>query len=74
VPTSRAPTAGTENYCFIVDLVKQYPKQFLTHYIPFNSDIEKMGVYLQPVIHTSATGTAALAYQALFDELLAKLR
>mgnify|MGYP002628156133 CR=1 FL=1 len=58
----------------IVDLVKQYPKQFLTNYIPFNSDIEKMGVYLQPVIHTSATGTAALAYQALFDELLAKLR
>lgn len=54
-------------------LTSSYPKQFLKAMIPFNADIEKMGVYLEPVIHSSPTGSAALAYQALYDELQSRL-
>lgn len=57
----------------IAELLSDYPEQFLSSHIPFNSDVEKMGIHLQPVIHTSPTGAAALAYQALFDELYERL-
>ena len=54
-------------------LLTDYPQQFFKSKIPFNADIEKMGLYLEPVIHRSATGSAALSYQALYDELKAHL-
>ncbi|MFO7747676.1 MAG: AAA family ATPase [Orrella sp.] len=50
-------------------LVTQYPQQFLSAMVPFTADVEKMGIHLEPVIHTAPTSAAALAYQALFDEL-----
>ncbi len=53
----------------MAELVMQYPDRFLKTTIPFAADIEKMGAHLEPVIHTSPSGTAALAYQGLFDEL-----
>jgi chromosome partitioning protein len=55
-------------------LLTSYPKQFFKAMIPFTIDVEKMGIYLEPVIHTSATGAAALAYQALYDELQGRLK
>ena len=54
-------------------LLTDYPQQFFKSKIPFNADIEKMGIYFEPVIHRSATGPAALSYQALYDELKAHL-
>jgi len=50
-------------------LLTDYPQKFFKSKIPFNADIEKMGVYLEPVIHRSATGSAAYAYQSLYNEL-----
>ena len=50
-------------------LLSNYPDQFFKAMIPFTADVEKMGVHLEPLIHTSATSNAALAYQALYDEL-----
>jgi len=53
----------------MTELELQYPERFLKATIPVAADIEMMGVHLEPVIHTTPTGAAALAYQALFDEL-----
>jgi len=50
-------------------LLETYPDHFFKSMIPFTSDVEKMGVYLEPVIHTTPTGAAALAYQDLYDEM-----
>lgn len=50
-------------------LLARYPDRFLSAMVPFTADIEKMGIYLEPVIHTAPSSAAALAYQALFDEL-----
>jgi len=54
-------------------LLSNYPEQFFKAMIPFTSDVEKMGVHLEPVIHTTPTGAAALAYQELYDELQSRL-
>lgn len=54
----------------MASLLAAYPGRFLSTTIPFASDIEKMGVTLEPVIHTAPSRTASLSYQALFDELL----
>lgn len=55
-------------------LLTSYPKQFFKAMIPYAADVEKMGVYLEPAIHTAPTGTAALAYQDLYDELQGRLK
>ena len=55
-------------------LLTAYPKQFFKAMIPFAADVEKMGVYLEPAIHTAPSGAAALAYQALYDELQDRLQ
>lgn len=54
-------------------LLTSYPKQFFKAMIPYAADVEKMGVHLEPAIHTAPTGAAALAYQALYDELQGRL-
>lgn len=41
--------------------------------IPYASDVERMGEYLQPVAEFSAAGPAAQAYQALWQELEKRL-
>ena len=54
-------------------LLSNYPDQFFKAMIPFTADVEKMGIHLEPLIHTSANSKAALAYQALYDELQQRL-
>ena len=42
---------------------------FLETHIPYNADIEKMGLYRQPVASFSSNSTALKAYNSLWDEI-----
>ncbi len=43
--------------------------KFFESYIPYNADIEKMGVYRQPTTHFSKNSTATNAYLDLWNEI-----
>ena len=46
---------------------------FCKSYIPYLSDIEKMGVYREPVAGRKPAGKAALAYRELWDEISGRI-
>ena len=50
-----------------------YKKRFLQAQIPFASEVERMGVQRAPVMATAPGCTAAQAYEALCDELAARV-
>lgn len=60
-----------------VDTIKRlasaHRKRFLRAWIPFASDIERMGVHRAPILATSPKGSAADAYRALAAEVMARL-
>lgn len=50
-----------------------YAKRLMQAQIPFATEIERMGVHRAPVLATAPASPAALAFQALCDELLARI-
>ncbi len=54
----------------ILDMVQNHDNM-LTNTIPYLSDIERMGIHREPVIHTKPHSISARAYRALWEELKA---
>lgn len=52
-----------------IEEIRNGKKKFLENYIPYNSDVEKMGVHRKPVFTFAARGKAAKAYNALWKEI-----
>ncbi|MBW8190246.1 AAA family ATPase [Neiella marina] len=48
---------------------KRYKKTFLNAYVPFSTDVEKMGVHRAPVLDFARNRPAAKAYCAIWEEL-----
>jgi chromosome partitioning protein len=46
---------------------------FLDSLIPYNSEIEKMGIYRSPLVHYRPDSKAAKAYQTLWQEIKSRL-
>ncbi|MDJ0828809.1 MAG: AAA family ATPase [Desulfobacterales bacterium] len=42
---------------------------FLKSNIPYSADVEKMGIYRQPVVHRSPQSPGAMAYKSLWNEI-----
>jgi len=59
----------------MVTLQKEY-KSLLENYIPFSTDVEKMGVHRAPVLTFAAKDQASIAYQKIWSdiEIKAKIR
>ena len=53
------------------DIMRQLykDKRFFEHYIPYLSDVERMGVKNAPLEAFAASGYAAICYRALWDEI-----
>jgi chromosome partitioning protein len=54
------------------EIVREYLKpetQFLQSQIPYNSEIEKMGIYRSPLVYYRPDSKAAKAYQTLWQEI-----
>jgi chromosome partitioning protein len=54
-------------------LQKEY-KSLLKGYIPFSSDVERMGVYRAPVLTFAGKDQASTAYRTIWDELEKKVK
>ncbi|MEI6098259.1 MAG: AAA family ATPase [Alphaproteobacteria bacterium] len=54
-------------------LTAAHKKRFLKAWMPFASDIERMGVHRAPLTATVPNGAAAKAYRALAAEVLARM-
>ncbi len=55
-----------------IDMLEQLPEHYdelLNTYIPYASDVERMGVFRQPVMEFASRGPACAAYEALWDEV-----
>lgn len=50
----------------MLDLKKRY-KNMLVDYIPFSTDIERMGVYRSPVMAYAPKSSASVAYEKIWD-------
>jgi chromosome partitioning protein len=50
-----------------------HKKRFLKAWIPFASDIERMGVHRAPLLATAPKGVASKAYRALANEVLTRM-
>ncbi|MEJ2049243.1 MAG: ParA family protein, partial [Calditrichota bacterium] len=46
---------------------------FLDSLIPYNSEIEKMGIYRSPLVHYRPDSKVAKAYQTLWQEIKSRL-
>lgn len=53
----------------IVDMTLAHPGRIMAAQIPFNSEVERMGLTRAPVIATAPNSTAGRAYRTLFDEI-----
>ncbi|WP_455200267.1 ParA family protein [Kaarinaea lacus] len=49
------------------------PEPILKNWIPYSSEVEKMGIHRTPIGSFSPNGVAAKAYQALWDEIKARI-
>ncbi len=59
-----------------MEILQQMPSQhpeLLSSYMPYASDVEKMGAFREPVSEFSPACPAAKAYQALWEEVLERL-
>ncbi len=54
-------------------LEKQKDNRFLKNWIPYLSDIEKMGIYREPVVRSLPNSRAASSYQDLWKEIKSRL-
>ncbi|MCW1918067.1 AAA family ATPase [Rhodobacter sp. KR11] len=54
-------------------LTSAHKKRFLRAWIPFASDIERMGVHRAPLLATAPKGVASKAYRALAAEVLERM-
>ncbi len=58
-------------------LIVQYPPSFmpsvLTSYIPYASEVERMGIHRAPLGAFAAKSRAALSYKSMWDEILSHL-
>jgi chromosome partitioning protein len=54
-------------------MTSQYKKQFLSAYVPFTSDVERMGVHRAPVLASAPGCAASKAYQDLYREMRKKV-
>ncbi len=54
-------------------LTGAHKKRFLRAWIPFASDIERMGVHRAPILATAPKGVASKAYRALAAEVLERM-
>jgi len=54
------------------DIIARYGDApgFLRQTIPYNSEVEKMGVYRAPLTAVKPNSIAAKAYKGLFEELM----
>lgn len=54
-----------------IDIINKFgrKKMFMQSVIPYLADVEKMGIYRQPVAVTSSASSAAIAYQRLWQEV-----
>lgn len=55
-----------------IEMMEQLPDHYdelLTSHIPYASDVERMGVSRQPLMEYAPKGPAAVAYNALWDEV-----
>ncbi|MCQ9617275.1 hypothetical protein L1889_11725 [Paenalcaligenes niemegkensis] len=50
-----------------------HKRRFLKAQVPFASDVERMGVHRAPVMATTPNSAASKAYQALSEEISARL-
>lgn len=57
----------------IADMSQTWPERFMQTQIPFNSEIERMGLTRAPVLATARQSTASKAYQTLSDELVRRM-
>ncbi|WP_319486122.1 AAA family ATPase [uncultured Cohaesibacter sp.] len=55
------------------EMTSQYKKQFLSAYVPFTSDVERMGVHRAPVLASAPGCAASKAYQDLYREMRKKV-
>jgi chromosome partitioning protein len=53
----------------ILNTSKQEKLNFLETHIPYNADIEKMGIYRQPTTYFSTNSVASKAYNSLWSEI-----
>jgi len=53
----------------ILDTPEDKTINFLKTHIPYNADIEKMGIYRQPSTHLNTNSVASKAYNNLWDEV-----
>ncbi|MCP3670416.1 MAG: ParA family protein [Gammaproteobacteria bacterium] len=57
-----------------IEMLEQLPKHYdelLTTHIPYASDVERMGVFRQPLLEYASKGPAVTAYEALWAEVRA---
>ncbi len=57
-----------------IEMLEQLPYHYdelLTSHIPYASDVERMGVFRQPLMEYAARGPASAAYEALWAEVRA---
>lgn len=58
------------------DILEEHGKKerFLTQTIPYNSEVEKMGLYRAPLNAAHPQSAASIAYRKLWDEIALILR
>ena len=57
------------------EIVEEYSgkKRFLNRTVPYNSEVEKMGIYRAPLNAVRPNSPAAIAYQELWEELMGEI-
>jgi chromosome partitioning protein len=70
---SMAQTSKTLHTDTMKSLTAAHKKRFLKAWVPFATDIERMGVHRAPLTATAPNGVAAKAYRALAAEVLAQM-
>ncbi len=70
---SMADRRKTMHQEMMQQLPRKYP-EFLTSWIPYASDIERMGIHREPVTAFGRNTLAGRAYQRLWEEVIGRLR
>jgi chromosome partitioning protein len=70
---SMVQTSKTLHGETIKALTDAHKKRFLKAWVPFTTDVERMGVHRAPLVATTPNGIAGKAYHALAAEVLGRL-
>jgi chromosome partitioning protein len=57
----------------MVELRRKY-KRMLESYVPFSTDVERMGVHRAPLLTFAAREEAATAYRQIWEDIAKKIR